>query len=94
MTLDRLFNAESVAIVGASRQPTKRGYQAIRTLQEEHFAGTIYPVNPKEHNILGLPCYPAVSAIPGPVDLALITTPAATIDAILEDCGRRVSPAP
>jgi len=89
MSLDRLFNAESVAIVGASRQPTKRGYQAIRTLQAEHFAGTIYPVNPKEHNILGLPCYPKVSAIPGPVDLALITTPAATIDAILEDCGRK-----
>ncbi len=89
MSLDRLFNAESVAIVGASRQPTKRGYQAIRTLQEEHFAGTIYPVNPKEHNILGLPCYPSVAAIPGPVDLALITTPAVTIDAILEDCGRK-----
>jgi acetate---CoA ligase (ADP-forming) len=89
MPLDRLFNAESVAVVGASRQPTKRGYQAIRTLQEEHFAGTIYPVNPKEHHILGLTCYPSVAAIPGPLDLALITTPAATIDAILEDCGRK-----
>ncbi len=89
MSLDRLFNAESVAVVGASRQPTKRGYQAIRTLQEEKFAGTIYPVNPKEKNILGLPCYPSVSAIPGPVDLALITTPAATIEAILEDCSKK-----
>ena len=89
MSLERLFNAESVAVVGASRQTTKRGYQAIKTLQEEHFAGAIYPVNPKEKHILGLPCYPKVSAIPGPVDLVLITTPAATIDAILKDCGRK-----
>jgi acetyltransferase len=89
MSLDRLFNAESVAVVGASRQSTKRGYQAIRTLQEEKFSGAIYPVNPKENHILGLPCYPRVSAIPGPVDLALITTPAATIEAILEDCGKK-----
>lgn len=89
MSLDRLFNAESVAIVGASHQPTKRGYQAIRTLQAEKFPGAIYPVNPKEKSIRGLPCYPRVSEIPGPVDLALITTPAATIEAILEDCGRK-----
>ena len=74
MSLDRLFHAESVAVVGASRQPTKRGYQAILTLQQEQFRGAIYPVNPKEKKILGLPCYPTVSAIPGPVDLALITT--------------------
>ncbi len=89
MSLDRLFHAESVAIVGASRQPTKRGYQAILTLQQEQFRGAIYPVNPKEKQILGLPCYPTVSAIPGPVDLALITTPAATIKGILEDCGQK-----
>jgi acetyltransferase len=89
MSLDRLFNAESVAIVGASRQPTKRGYQAIKTLQEEQFTGAIYPVNPKERHILGFPCYPKVSAIPGPVDLVLITTPASTVNAILEDCGRK-----
>ena len=89
MSLDRLFNADSVAIVGASRQPTKRGYQAIRTLQAEKFPGAIYPVNPKEKSIRGLPCYPRISDIPGPVDLVLITTPAATIADILEECGRK-----
>ncbi|MGD9331267.1 MAG: acetate--CoA ligase family protein [Desulfobacterales bacterium] len=89
MSLDRLFNAESVAIVGASRQRTKRGYQAIRTLQAEKFSGAIYPVNPKEKSIRGLSCYPRVADIPGPVDLVLITTPAATVADILEDCGRK-----
>ena len=87
MSLEKVLNAESVAIVGASTNETKRGYQAIRILIDEKFGGRIYPVNPKEKSILGLKCYPKVSAIEGPVDIALITTPANTTPAILEDCG-------
>ena len=89
MTLERLFDAASVAVVGASRTPTKRGYQAIRTLIDDGYAGAIHPVNPKETEILGLPCHPSVSAIEGPVDLALITTPARTLPAVLRDCGAK-----
>ncbi len=89
MNLDRILDAESVAVVGASRNPTKRGYQAIKILLDEHYGGRIYPVNPKEKSVLGLACYPQVSDIPDPVDLALITTPARTIPAILADCGRK-----
>ena len=87
--LEKILNAESVAIVGASTSETKRGYQAIRTLLDEKFEGNIYPVNPREKRILGFRCYPNVSAIPDPVDIALITTPAATIPAILKDCGQK-----
>lgn len=89
MTLDRVLKAESVAIVGASRAVTKRGYQAIRILLEEKYGGRIYPVNPKEDSVLGLRCYKSVSDIEGPVDLALITTPAKTIPKLLEECGRK-----
>lgn len=89
MSLEKILNAESIAIVGASQNETKRGFQAIRTLLEEQYAGGIYPVNPKEKTILGLPCHAKVSDIPGPVDLVLITTPAQTIPAILEDCGAK-----
>ena len=89
MSLDHVLNARSVAIIGASKVPTKRGYQTIRTLLDEGYEGTIYPVNPKEKSILGLKCFPAVSEIPEEVDVALIATPARTVPAILEDCGRR-----
>ena len=89
MSLDRVLNAESVAIVGASKNETKRGFQAIRILLDEKFAGKIYPVNPKEKSILGLRCFPQVSAIDAEVDMALITTPAKTIPAILDDCGKK-----
>lgn len=83
-----ILRPRSVAIVGASRDESKRGYQAIRTLQEGGFPGAIYPVHPRETEILGLKTYPSVVAIEGPVDLALIVTPAPTVPAILEECAR------
>jgi acetyltransferase len=89
MALQHILDAESVAIVGASKNETKRGYQAIRILVDEKYEGKIYPVNPKEDRILGYPCYPKVSDIEDPVDVALITTPAKTIPAIMEDCGKK-----
>ncbi len=89
MSLDKILNAESVAIVGASKTVTKRGFQSIRTLLDEKYEGAVYPVNPKEKRILGMKCYPQVSAIEDPVDVALITTPAKTIPSILEDCGKK-----
>jgi acetyltransferase len=89
MSLERILQAESVAVIGASKTATKRGYQAIRTLLDEGYEGRIYPVNPREKRILGFPCYPSVSAIDGEVDLALVTTPARTLPAILQECGSK-----
>jgi len=89
MGLEHILNARSVAVVGASKVPTKRGYQTIRTLLDERYEGAIYPVNPKEPSIMGLKCYTAVSEIPGEVDVALIATPARTVPAVLEDCGKK-----
>ncbi|RZV06369.1 acetyltransferase [Natrinema hispanicum] len=80
------MDPDSVAIVGASTDETKRGYQAIETLQEGGYEGEIYPVNPSADEIRGLEVYPTVSAIPGRVDLALIVTPAPVVPQILEDC--------
>jgi acetyltransferase len=88
MSIEPILKAESVAIVGASKNETKRGYQTIRTLLDEKYEGRIYPVNPKEKRILGLKCYQSVSAIPEPVDVALVATPARTLPAVLEDCGQ------
>ncbi|ELZ17406.1 acetate--CoA ligase family protein [Natrinema limicola] len=84
--IDRIMDPDSVAIVGASTDETKRGYQAIETLQEGGYEGDIYPVNPSADEIRGLEVYSTVSAIPGRVDLALIVTPAPIVPQILEDC--------
>jgi len=85
--IDRIMDPDAVAIVGASTDETKRGYQAIETLQEGGYEGDIYPVNPSAEEIRGLEVYPTVSAIPSRVDLALIVTPAHVVPDVLEDCG-------
>ncbi|MBW2131147.1 MAG: acetate--CoA ligase family protein [Deltaproteobacteria bacterium] len=89
MSVDSILKAKSVAVVGASKVETKRGFQAIRTLLAEGYSGKIFPVNPKEESILGFRCYPKVSAIEEDVELALITTPAQTVPSVLEDCGKK-----
>ncbi len=79
--LDALFRPRSVAVVGASTHPEKMGHVVLKNLVKGKFR--IYPVNPKESGILGLPCYPTVEAIPGEVDLAVITLPAsASLDGV------------
>lgn len=89
MALERVLDAESVAVIGASKTVTKRGYQAIRTLVDENYEGRIYPVNPREKIILGFRCYPSIGDIEGPVDIALVATPARTVPAVLEQCGEK-----
>ena len=88
MSLERILKAESVAIIGASKNETKRGFQTIRTLLDEKYPGKIYPVNPKESHILGFKCYKKMSDIKEPVDVALVATPARSLPAVLEDCGK------
>ena len=89
MALERIFKAESVVIVGASRDERKRGFQAIKTLLDEKYEGKIYAVNPKGEKVLGIKCYTSILDIKDKVDLALITTPARTIPAVLMDCGKK-----
>lgn len=87
--LDFLFQPRSIAIVGASNHPQKRGYQSIRSLQTGGFEGRIFAVNPKEKEILGLPVFPRVTDIADPIDLVLISTPANRVAETLMDCGRK-----
>lgn len=89
MSLKKLLDARSVAIVGASRDERKRGFQAIKALIESKYEGPVYPVHPSEETILGLRCYSSILDIEQPVDAALITTPAETLPEILEECGRK-----
>ncbi len=79
----------SIAIVGASADPTKRGYKAMVGLVKGGYSGAIYPINPKTDMILGVKTWPSVSAMPEGADLALICTPAATVPGLIDECGRK-----
>ncbi|GHC31962.1 acetate--CoA ligase family protein [Aidingimonas halophila] len=77
----------AIAVIGASPDPTKRGYKAMLGLVKDGFAGEIYPINPKLEHVLGVRAYPDLASLPGPIDLALICTPASTVPTLLRDCG-------
>jgi acyl-CoA synthetase (NDP forming) len=86
--LARFLNPRGVAIVGASNDLSRIGGQPIRLLTEFGYKGQVYPVNPKYTEIKGLPCYPALSAVPKPCDVALIALAAPHVPGVIEECGR------
>jgi acetyl coenzyme A synthetase (ADP forming)-like protein len=85
------FKPNGVAVIGASRDPGKLSYGVLRNLLDPKwgYRGPIYPVNPKAEEILGLRCYPAIGAVPDPVELAVLLIPAASVSAAVEACGQR-----
>ncbi len=90
--LDSLFNPTSLAMIGASATPLKWGNLILFNILKANFTGTVYPVNPKKDSIMGFKCYPDVTSIPGPVDLALITTPSHTVSSLIDECGKKKIP--
>ena len=87
--LKAFLKPHCVAIIGASRDSSKRGNRAIQMLLESKFAGLIVPINPKESEILSLPCYPDLASVPFDVDLALVCTPALSVPDVVRLCGEK-----
>jgi len=91
-TLHQLFEPRSVAIIGASRNPSKPGTIILQNLLNANFAGGLFPVNPGAPTILERAAYPSVEAIPEPVDLAIIALPVESVVDEIEKCGRKKVP--
>ena len=87
--LDKLFAPKAIAVFGASRRPHSVGTLIYRNLRDGGYRGELYPLNPKYESLDGQPCYASLADVPGPVDLAVIATPADSVAGILEDCGGR-----
>ncbi len=87
--LKGIFYPKSVAIIGASANPAKIGFQILQNIIESGFAGDIFPINPKEEMILGQKTYPSVSDVPSAVDLAVIAIPAKFVVATMKDCAAK-----
>ncbi len=87
--LDYFFYPEAIAIVGASQNPGKAGYQVLKNLTTIGYGGHVYPVNPKEKEISGLVCYETIQQIKDPIDLVVITVPAQHVNAIVQDVVNR-----
>ncbi len=84
--LDILFNPTSIAVVGASRNPSTPNYNLLANLVRLKFPGRLYPVNPNVHEIDGIKVYPSLTSIEDEIDLVVSSVPAATTLTVIKDC--------
>lgn len=100
--LDRIFEPDSIAVIGASADPAKRGHQIVRALAgpgdgeagagrsaAAGYHGRVHPVNPRGGELLGLPVTASVDELPHGVDLAVLCTPADAAPDLVRACGAR-----
>ncbi|TNC28948.1 bifunctional acetate--CoA ligase family protein/GNAT family N-acetyltransferase [Amycolatopsis alkalitolerans] len=83
-SVHNLLHPHSVAVIGASTDPTKVGYAVLSNLLAADFAGTVYPVNPEHRSVRGVRAYKSVLEIPDPVDLAVVAVPADQVESVLD----------
>ena len=84
--LDCIFHPRSVAVIGASEREGSVGRTLLWNLIRSPFGGTVFPVNPQRHSILGIKSYPDIANVPEVVDLVVIATPAATVPQVIREC--------
>ena len=84
--LERLLRPASVAVIGASGDPTRIGGRPVRYLKEAGFQGPIYPVNPGRDEVQGLKSYPSIGAVGAPVDAVVVAVPAAKAIEAVREC--------
>jgi acetyltransferase len=85
-TLDAILKPNNVAVIGATEKQGSVGRTIMWNLMSNPFGGTIFPVNPKRSNVLGIKSYPDIGSVPEKVDLAILVTPAKSVPALIEDC--------
>ena len=88
-SLDYFFYPDSIAVVGASSDPGKAGFQVLKNLTSMGYTGKVYPVNPRADELLGLKCFKDIMEIPDKLDLLVITVPAKHVLPIVEQAVQR-----
>jgi acyl-CoA synthetase (NDP forming)/GNAT superfamily N-acetyltransferase len=88
-SLRHVFAPASVAVIGASRRTGSVGRSILHNIVSGGYAGPVYAVNPHATELEGVPCVPSAAALPSPVDLAVVSVPAAAVLTVAEECGGR-----
>jgi acyl-CoA synthetase (NDP forming) len=83
-----LFHPRSVALVGASKDPKKWGFSLLFNIAKGGYPGRVYPINPREGQILGFKAYPSMAQVPEPVDQAILVVPSSDMPKVIQECGR------
>jgi acetyltransferase len=83
---DKFFFPKSIAVFGATDKAEKVGFFVFRNLAS--FEGKVFAINPKYNTVQGRACYARLEDVAEAPDLAVIATPAETVNDIVVACGR------
>ncbi len=81
-----LFEPRSVAVIGASGDPSKYGHRVMESILDAGYKGPVYPVNPNLSEVLGRRTYPSIRDLPETVELAFVVIPARAVLDAVRDC--------
>jgi acetyl coenzyme A synthetase (ADP forming)-like protein len=84
--LETFFKPKSIAVVGASKNSTKIGHATLKNILISDYECKVYPINPKEKEILGVKCYNTLNDVPGEIDLVILSVPARIVPQIIQEC--------
>lgn len=85
-SLRAILAPSSIAVIGASRSSNTIGRAILDNLIRDGYRGTVYPINPHAQELAGRPSYTSVTAVGAPIDLAVISVPAADVEVVLREC--------
>ncbi len=85
--LDYIFKPKRIALIGVSTNPNSVSGRVLANLVGSGFRGVVYPINPTEEAVMGIPCFPDVKSLPKTPDLGVICTPAEQVPAAVRSCG-------
>lgn len=88
-SMNRIMKPKAVAVIGASNEAGKIGNSVMKNLINGGYQGTIYPIHPKEPEIMGIPAFKSVKDIPGEIDTAVFAIPAKLVAGALKECGEK-----
>ena len=85
--LEKLFNPQSIAVIGASNKKGSVGYTLLRNLISAEYTGVVFPVNISAPSVQGIRAYASISAVPQQVDMAIIAVPSKAVPDTMRQCG-------
>lgn len=88
-SVTRLLAPTSIAVVGAGRHAGTIGHEVFKNLLLGEFNGPVYPINPNAVAVASVRAYPSVLDVPDPIDLAVITVPAAGVPRVVDECAQK-----
>ncbi|MEI7661942.1 MAG: GNAT family N-acetyltransferase [Bacteroidota bacterium] len=85
--LNNIFNPQRIALIGVTTNPNSVSGKVLINLVSGGFRGVVYPVNPDNEAVMGIPCYPDIQSLPKVPELAIICTAAEKVPLVVRECG-------